>query len=116
MTLHIATANRLRDGAVVYFTAESGWSHWIADARVSNDEQSAQALLDQTSASVDGNEVVEPYLIEVLAEARSFKPVRYREIIRAKGPSSHPQYGRDTIDAATASHAGPVAMAHLNGI
>ena len=124
MTLQVVTANRLIDGAVVYFTADNDWSPWIADAVVLHDENSAKASLDLGRASVDSNDVVDPYLIDVVQEAATIKPVRYRETIRAKGPSTHPQDDRVHPEQSPAEHipmgavaAGTgVAMAFLNGV
>lgn len=124
MTLQVITANRLIDGAVVYFTADEEWSTWIADASVLVDEQSAEASLALARASVADNVVVDPYLIDVMQEAATIKPIRYREAIRAKGPSTHPQDDRihpeqDPVEripfGAVAAGTG-VAMAFLNGV
>lgn len=124
MTLQIATANRLIDGAVVYFTADDTWSTWIADALTINDAQAADAVLALGQASVDRNEVIDPYLIDVVQEAATIKPVRYREIIRAKGPSTHPQESRlprdqmplEQIPVAAVAAGSSVDMAFLNGV
>lgn len=87
MEAQIVTANRLIDGLVVYFTADDTWSHWIADAHMCTTESDIQSTLSLAQASVADNEVVDAYLIDVRNEGSTIKPVRYREIIRAKGPS-----------------------------
>jgi hypothetical protein len=38
--------------------------------------------------------VVAPYLIDVKIEGDHVTPTRYREVLRALGPSSHPEFGR----------------------
>jgi len=38
--------------------------------------------------------VVAPYLIPVSTEGGHITPLRYREVLRALGPSTHPDYGR----------------------
>jgi hypothetical protein len=38
--------------------------------------------------------VVEPYAIEVIRDAGDVRPVRYRERIRAFGPSIHPDFAK----------------------
>lgn len=75
MSLKVVTANRLRDGRVVYLAAD-GWSEDIADASLLSEEE---------ARAVASPEVVEPYLIEVADGSR--RPVRRRERIRAAGPT-----------------------------
>lgn len=124
MTLQVVTANRLIDGIVVYFTADDGWSPWISDARILDDEQTAEAALALARAAVGRNHVVDPYLIDVTQEAATIKPVRYRETIRAKGPTTHPQEDREyqttppaeQIPAGAVAAGTAVAMAFLNGV
>jgi hypothetical protein len=124
MALQIVTANRLIDGSVVYFTLEGTWSPWIAEARAMNREQTANAVLALGFASVGRNEVIDPYLIDVVQEAATIKPVRYREAIRAKGPSTHPQAVRMSryqvptgkISVTTVAAGNLVTMAFLNDV
>jgi len=95
MSQQIVTANRLLDGAVVYFTTNGHWTIWISEACIAESDAEAESLLASAKQSVVANEIVEPYLIEVRAEASTIKPVRYREAIRSKGPTTHPHHGRD---------------------
>ena len=44
----IITANRLKDGAVVYFTAGKSWSENFADGAVWTDQESAEAALTES--------------------------------------------------------------------
>ena len=114
MSLHIVTANRLIDGAVVYFTTDGHWSIWIAEAGSAETEPQAAALLAAAEASVETNDVIEPYLIDVRREAGTITPLRYREVIRAKGPTTHPHHGRDA-GAVSAPSGNPAASAFMNG-
>lgn len=123
MTLQIVTANRLIDGVVVYLNAGDIWSPWIADARTLDNEESADTALTQAHASVGRNEVVDPYLIDVVQEAQTIKPTRYRETIRAKGPSiqahasslSSALPGKQVSSGAVAAGT-TTTMAFLNGV
>jgi len=119
MTLQIVTANRLIDGAVVYLTAENVWSPGIADARVLDDDQTASDALGMAHVSAGRNEVVDPYLIGVVQEARTITPLRYRETIRASGPSTHPRSPRRSPRSALPPEAVAagitITMAVLNG-
>jgi hypothetical protein len=84
----IVTANRLRDGAVVFLTATGDWSTNVDDAEIARSADIAarlQAVADK--ASVD-RVVVGPYLIEVAVRDQSIQPTVYRERIRAFGPST----------------------------
>ena len=85
MALQMLTANRLTDGTVVFRAADGRWVEQVAEGQVV-DEAAAPALLKEGEAAVV-REVVGPYLIDVaLADGRPV-PLRYRERIRAEGPS-----------------------------
>ena len=82
----VVTANRLRDGAVVYRTANNSWSTDLADAAVASTADQAKALL--VSASGDGIAAVDPYVAPVeLAPDRRVLPGNLRERIRVSGPT-----------------------------
>jgi len=87
MTLQIVTANRLRDGRVVYLTPGEGWSKDVNAARVAEDKDQAARLMTAAERAVAYRAVVAPYLIEVTCEGGTVRPVRFRERIRAAGPS-----------------------------
>lgn len=89
MTLQALTANRLADGAVVYLTADGRWSPRFADRRpIAGADEGARLL--RTDAAAASAEVVEPYLIDIIANrgAGSFRPAGTREIVRAIGPTA----------------------------
>jgi hypothetical protein len=81
------TANRLDDGRVVYFTADDTWSEHAADAAVAEPETAA-ALLGRARAAAAT--VIDPYPIEIADE----RPGRYREQLRAAGPSVRRDLGK----------------------
>jgi len=83
------TANRLKDGAVLYWRGEN-WVEALAEGDVFAAQPEADAALAQAQASVAGNDVVSPYLFDV----RDGKPVKEREIIRAQGPSVREDLGK----------------------
>ena len=85
MTLQMLTANRLTDGAVVFRAADGRWVERVAEGEVV-DEAAAPALLKVGEAEV-ATKVVGPYLFEVAISDGRPVPVRYRECIRAEGPS-----------------------------
>jgi hypothetical protein len=83
--VHLVTANRLRDGKVVYRT-DDGWSPALADARIVPESEAA-ALLAAATDEPKPQTVVTPYLIEAVVEGGTLRPVTLRERIRATGPT-----------------------------
>jgi Protein of unknown function (DUF2849) len=83
----VATANRLRDGAVVYLTADNTWSTDFADSAVARDAASAERLMAVANQAAADQIVVGPYLIEVALKADRIEPLGTRERIRSRGPS-----------------------------
>ncbi len=92
----ILTANRLRDGDVVYWRG-GGWVTSLADAEVFPDDAAAKAVLKAADAFVKGREVVNPYLFDVRIAGGEVKPVKEREIIRAAGPTVRPDLGKQSL-------------------
>ena len=87
------TANRLRDGDVLYRKG-NGWVPILADGDVYPDQTSAETALAAATAELARNQVVAPYLFEVREVHGKIKPVKEREIIRAAGPTVHPHTGK----------------------
>ncbi len=94
VALHMVTANRIGDGTVVYLTRVGGWSERIADGQVSRSDEEIDTLMAVARATAEIPEVIEPYVIDVVEEAGVVRPVRYREAIRAQGPTIHPAFGQ----------------------
>ena len=93
MSQQAVTANRLGDGAVVYLTPEGAWSEWLNEAALAAEEAGAEGLLARGRADA-ATKVVEPYLIEVAETDGLVAPLRYREAIRARGPSVRLDLGK----------------------
>ncbi len=87
------TANRLRDGAVLYWRGED-WAETLAEGDVFASQADADAALAKSQVSVAGNEVVSPYLFDVHADK---SPVKEREIIRAAGPTVRRDLGKQAV-------------------
>ncbi|MFQ5953602.1 MAG: DUF2849 domain-containing protein [Kiloniellales bacterium] len=85
MTLKVVTANRLRDGLVVFLAEGDGWSLSLTDARVADEPEEAEAIMAVAEQAAVDRIVVGPYLIDVTADNGTVRPVRYRERIRASG-------------------------------
>lgn len=94
--LRAATANRLRDGVVVFRTVTGGWSSRIADAEtVSSDAEVARLLAEAERDSANAI-VVGPYLIDVAVVDGETRPASLRERIRAFGPTT-PMVGVEAL-------------------
>ncbi len=93
MTLKAVTANRLREGSVVYLAAGGGWSERIVESRVTADDDEGAALLAEAERWVRQRLVVAPYLFAVAVEDGVVHPLGQREIIRAEGPGKRPDPG-----------------------
>jgi hypothetical protein len=80
----VVTANRTWDGAVVYRTAEQGWSTALPDAVIVSSSEEARALLAESVADDVG--AVGAYIAPVeLKDSGEVKPGNLRERIRSKG-------------------------------
>ena len=86
MADQMVTANRLTDGAVVFLAADGRWvERLVAGQPVPEGEAAAQL---KRAEAATRNEVVAPYLIDVGPGADGgIVALRYRERIRAGGPS-----------------------------
>lgn len=89
----ILTANRLRDGEVVYWR-QGAWVSQLPDADVLTVTAATKAL-EAAARSVADRLVVNPYLFEIRADGR---PVKEREQIRAAGPSVRADLGKQADD------------------
>ncbi len=90
----VLTANRLRDGHVVYLTEDSAWSESISAAkRLLSDEEKARAE-HQGEESVKAQQVVGAELILLTEKDEQNTPDKLRERIRAIGPTVRPDLSR----------------------
>jgi hypothetical protein len=85
--MEIVTANRLKDGRVV-FQAAGGWSADIRQAEMLDGKETVAAALDRAKADAACDIVVDPYAIAVTTAAAGITPTRLRERIRAEGPTT----------------------------
>jgi hypothetical protein len=99
--LHAVTANRLEDGAVVFWS-RTGWAEDFPDAELFEASEPAAAVLDAARAQT--TDLVDPYVIDVRLEGEHPVPTSYRERVRALGPTIHPELGKQ-------ARGGPVVAA-----
>ncbi len=85
-TPKIVTANDLLTGDVVYLTADGGWTRNHAGSGLLTDKALAQARLKQANANAH---TVGAYLADALPAPNGPRPVHFREVFRATGPSNY---------------------------
>lgn len=92
--LQVVTASRLREGDVVYLTADGRWSTHLNEAQASDDKAVIEALLAQAQADVAARLIVAPYAFPVVEIDGILQPLSTREIIRAAGPTVGTEHRR----------------------
>ncbi|WP_101067851.1 DUF2849 domain-containing protein [Roseovarius salinarum] len=86
-TPKVVTANDLREGDVVYLTADDRWSRRLEEAELISDEAHAQLRL--LLAQGQPQTVVGAYLADAREGPDGPEPVHFREEFRRTGPSNH---------------------------
>ena len=81
----VGTANRLREGGIVYLTEERVWSPNLQDAWVVVGDDSE--LLICVNEAEKNRDVVAAYIIEVESVGSELSALSQRERIRAAGPT-----------------------------
>jgi hypothetical protein len=84
--LQAVTANRRRDGAVVFRTVTGGWSTRLIDAETASGDAAA-ALLAAAQTDARNAIVGGPYLFAVSDRSGQLQAVALRERLRAAGPA-----------------------------
>jgi len=82
---YVLSANRLKDGSVVYLAADHSWTNQLSDARVLSDDDLEGAGRIGKSAEEE-NLIVDSYPVEVASDQEP-QPTRLRERIRGLGPT-----------------------------
>jgi hypothetical protein len=86
-TPKVVTANRLREGDVVYLTVDDRWTPHHHEAELIEDEAHAQMRLLHGAAQK--LEVVGAYLADARPGPNGPEPVHFREAFRTRGPSNY---------------------------
>ena len=86
-TAKVVTANRLREGDVVYLTADDQWTPHHHQAELIEDEAHAQLRLQH--AAGQKLVVVGAYLADAKAGPNGPEPIHFREAFRTRGPSNY---------------------------
>ena len=80
---NVVTANRLRDGIVVYLAPDGSWVEDIAQARFAETEEETQVLEAEADKAVKARIVVAVYPMPVEIKDGAVDPLSVRERIRA---------------------------------
>ena len=97
------TANRLLDGEAVWLGANGRWVEDVNAALVIKTEAEKETQTAVAHKADADNVVVEPYEIEVTVEGSTIVPVRFREQIRAAGPTFRLDLGKQANTTARAA-------------
>jgi hypothetical protein len=90
----IVTANRLRDGLVVFLTHSGVWSERIDDAVLAQEPQAAGALEARARADEKSTLVTGSYLVDAERRDGRVRLAHIRERMRTLGPTVRPDLGK----------------------
>jgi len=90
----LVTANRLRDGTVVFLTRSGAWSESIDDAALALEPQAAAALEARALSDEKATVVTGPYLVDAERRAGRVRAAHIRERMRALGPTVRLDLGK----------------------
>lgn len=90
----VVIANRLTDGRVVFLAQGDAWASSVNDAQVEEVGAAADALLAAAMRLEAKQQVIGSELIDVEVEGADVRPTKPREAIRANGPTSRRDLGK----------------------
>ncbi|MGH6948241.1 MAG: DUF2849 domain-containing protein [Kiloniellales bacterium] len=88
------TANRLREGDVVYLARGNRWVERFSEAWIARSPEEEAEMTARAEAAVAARQVVAIYLLDVVDDENAPRPLSQREIIRAKGPTVRLDLGK----------------------
>ncbi|WP_158814893.1 DUF2849 domain-containing protein [Methylocapsa sp. S129] len=90
----IITANRLIDGIVLFQDATGGWVEDFAHAAIYPDAEATKTALALAKDDELRNLIVDAYAVVVELRNGHYIPKALRELIRATGPTTHLDLGK----------------------
>jgi hypothetical protein len=90
----VMTANRLRDGDVVFLTRSGDWSEKIDDAVLAQEPLAIAALEQRAAEAVKATKVTGTYLFEAERVDGKIRASHIRERIRTLGPTVRMDLGK----------------------
>ncbi|MEZ5810163.1 MAG: DUF2849 domain-containing protein [Rhizobiaceae bacterium] len=101
--MKILTANRLTDGEAVWLSGDHSWAVSIEAAEIARNEAVEEKLNRAGHAALLKNEVIDVNLVDIeLVDGRPV-PLRLRERIRAAGPTTRLDLGKQAADRIAAA-------------
>ncbi len=85
--MRVLSANRLRDGIIVYLSPSGEWRPQIGEAALFTTEEASEAALAKARAAVTANLIVDPLIVDVTESPKGRKALSLRNSIRALGPT-----------------------------
>jgi len=98
----VMTANRLRDGEVVFLTRNGSWNEKIDEAVLALEPKAAAALEARAAEDVKATLVTGPYLFDAERVAGRIRAIHMRERIRTLGPTVRLDLGKQAEGTAGA--------------
>jgi sulfite reductase (NADPH) hemoprotein beta-component len=95
--LQVMSANRLRDGAVVFLGPQGVWVESLDEALVCVDEQALESSLAQAKADERANLVLDLAAFEIVQSSKGIRAAHLRDAIRAAGPTVHRDHGKQAL-------------------
>ncbi len=92
--MKVITANRLLNGDVVWLGEAGAWVEQVTLARTFEGKEAVAEGLAAGAEAEKNQEVVGVYEMDISVEEGVIVPVRLRERIRAAGPTTHPEFGK----------------------
>lgn len=98
----VMTANRLRDGEVVFLTRAGVWSEKIDDAALALEPQAKAALEARAAEDVRKTLVTGHYFFDAERINGRIRANHFRERVRTLGPTVRPDLGKQALGTAGA--------------
>jgi hypothetical protein len=98
----VATANRLRDGEVVFLTRAGEWSERIDEAALAMEPHAVSALNERARLASEANIITGQYLFDAERVDDKVRAVHIRERIRTLGPTIRTDLGKQADGTAGA--------------
>jgi hypothetical protein len=90
----VMTANRLRDGEVVFLTRSGEWNERIDESVLALEPQAVAALEERAKHAIETNIVTGTYLFDAERVDGKIRAMHIRERIRTLGPTVRENLGK----------------------
>jgi|SRR5271154_4130503 len=83
----VISANRLKDGVVVYLDQQGAWVEHLAAAAAFASDHECQIGLEKAGVAIASNMIVDPLVVPIVEEADGRHATTLRNAIRDLGPT-----------------------------